>query len=221
MSNTRSTAQGPLVQGNGSRVQDSGDSAIEEVENLRKCALGFLYTYICLITHESDFAIAKEKRLLPLLDPSKGTEIEWEDWKQFSREVLAQHKPENVHWRFQRGELRLSRLNFFHRFTQSPLFTSYVRGWRGYGSLVSDNITWLVTATVFIALVLTALQVGLTTDQLMGNDAFIRFSYGFSVFSIVASVGAFFIVIIEVIYNIVKDNVGYSKKRKAAAKEVV
>ncbi|KAI0113578.1 hypothetical protein GGR51DRAFT_505980 [Nemania sp. FL0031] len=139
--NTRQMAQTPPSQGNAGTGQSQSSSSSPEADYLRSCALGFLYTYICLITHESDFAIAKEKKLLPLRNPREGTEIDWDDWKRFSREVLSQHSHNNTHWRFQRGELRLSRLNFFSRFTQFPLFTSYVRGWRGYGSLVRDNVT--------------------------------------------------------------------------------
>ncbi|KAI1157267.1 hypothetical protein F5B18DRAFT_671111 [Nemania serpens] len=107
--NTGSTAQG------------------SQQECLRSCALGFSYTYVCLVTHESDFVIEKEKRLLPLPTSSRDLEIEWDDWKH----------------------------------------------------LVRDNVTWLVTATVFIALVLTALQVGLATQELKENVSFSRFVWVF------------------------------------------
>lgn len=203
--NTGSTAQGS---------QQSSSSSTTAAVELRSCALGFLYTYVCLITRESDFTIAKEKGLLPLSTSSRDSEIEWNDWKQFSREVLSQHTAADVHWRFRRGELRLSRLNFFSR-CQFPLFTSYVRGWRGYSSLVRDNITWLVTSTVFIALVLTALQVGLATQELKENVSFSRFAFGFSVFAIVAPAGAFLLVVVEVAYNIIKDQLLYAQKREA------
>ncbi|KFA54456.1 hypothetical protein S40293_10222 [Stachybotrys chartarum IBT 40293] len=33
---------------------------------LRKCALSFLFSYAALLSYESDFRIAEEKRLLPL-----------------------------------------------------------------------------------------------------------------------------------------------------------
>ncbi|KAI1740208.1 hypothetical protein F4680DRAFT_420035 [Xylaria scruposa] len=207
---TPSAVQVSPGQGGNQGKQISGSSSalsVECMEKLRSCALGFVYTYICLISHESDFAIAKEKHLLPLANPSHGPEIQWDNWKEFSLRVLSEYDVKKVHWRFQRGELRLSRLNFFSRFTQFPPFTSYVRGWRTYGSLVRDNVTWLATAAVFVALVLTALQVGLATDQLKNNGAFVRFSYGFSVFSIVAPVGAFAFIIVEAVYNVIKDNV--------------
>ncbi|KAI2776453.1 hypothetical protein F4815DRAFT_449245 [Daldinia loculata] len=171
---------------------------------LRRCALGFLYSYVCLLTYESDFAYAKEHHLLPRL--AKGTEIQWDDWKKFSREILAKYKEADVHPRFHRGELRLSRLNFFSRFTQWPLFTSYIRGWRNYGSLVRDNITSLATVTVFIALILTAMQVALATDQIKANPRFMDVSYGFSIFAILAPLFVLFLVIVEVSYNLLKDN---------------
>ncbi|KAI0849479.1 hypothetical protein F5Y00DRAFT_261611 [Daldinia vernicosa] len=171
---------------------------------LRRCALGFLYSYACLITYESDFAYSKEHHLLPSL--ARGSEIQWDDWKKFSKEILAKYKEADVHPRFHRGELRLSRLNFFSRFTQWPLFTSYIRGWRNYGSLVRDNITSLATATIFIALILTAMQVALATDQIKAHPQFMDVSYGFSIFAILAPLFVLFLVIVEVLYNLLKDN---------------
>lgn len=45
----------------------------------RKVAVGFLYTYACLISSESDFHIANEKRLLPRIEDDSP--IRWADWK--------------------------------------------------------------------------------------------------------------------------------------------
>ncbi|KAI3326821.1 hypothetical protein HD806DRAFT_418610 [Xylariaceae sp. AK1471] len=188
------------------KLEDSSPSNQEDCpkQALRKCALGFLYTYVCLISYESDFAIAKEKGLLPRL--GDNSEICWDDWKKFVNEFLTQHDKANIHTRFHRGELRLSRLNTISRFTQWPLFTSYIRGWRNYSSLVRDNITSLATATIFIALILTAMQVALATDQLMENSQFMAVSYGFSIFAILAPFFVIFLVILGVIYNLLKDN---------------
>ncbi|KAF3059940.1 hypothetical protein GL218_04709 [Daldinia childiae] len=186
---------------------------------LRRCALGFLYSYVCLLTYESDFAYAKEHHLLPR--SAEESEIHWDDWKKFSKEILAKYKEADVHPRFHRGELRLSRLNFFSRFTQWPLFTSYIRGWRNYGSLVRDNITSLATVTVFIALILTAMQVALATDQIKANPRLMDVSYGFSIFAIFAPLFVLFLVIIEVFYNLLKDNLLTSSiaKKQAEKKE--
>lgn len=177
----------------------------------RKCALGFLYTYVCLIAYESDLAIANEKRLLPRL--GKDSEIQWNEWKEFSSEVLSRHDRSQVHPRFQRGELRLSRLNFFSRYTQWPLFTSYIRGWRNYRSLLRDNVTSLATASVFIGLILTAMQVALATSQLQENPRFMAVSVGFSIFSIVAPLAVVLLLVLEVFYNLLKDSLQYSRTR--------
>jgi hypothetical protein len=71
--------------------------------------------------------------------------------------------------RFLRAELRLSRLNTIRRL---PPFNPYLRGWRNYGSLFYENIAWMAAVNVFFALVLTAMQVGVATEQLQTNAAF-------------------------------------------------
>ncbi|KAK0630721.1 hypothetical protein B0T17DRAFT_616338 [Bombardia bombarda] len=64
---------------------------------------------------------------------------------------------------------------------------SYLRAHRNYGSLFRDNIAWVTASTVYVALVLTAMQVGLATEQLQGNTTFQRASYGFTVFAILGA----------------------------------
>jgi hypothetical protein len=172
-------------------------------KKLRKCALGFLYTYACLITYESDFAMANEKRLLPRM--TDDSTPHWEDWKKLVQEILMSHDKDEVHQRFHRGELRLSRLNTIHRFTQLPPFDPYFRSWRHYGDLFRDNLTWIATATIFIALVLTAMQVGLATDQLKASDSFMAASYGFTVFAILSPPCVFGLVLLAALYNLLKD----------------
>lgn len=49
-----------------------------------KCALGFLFPYVALIRHESDFFIAKEKHLLP-------EEVEWSGWRIFVEQLGTDH----------------------------------------------------------------------------------------------------------------------------------
>ncbi|GAB1311989.1 hypothetical protein MFIFM68171_02199 [Madurella fahalii] len=107
----------------------------------RRVALGFLYTYFCLISSESDFYVANENRLLPCRED--GEPLEWADWKILARELLQmyEHEPDAVHPRFLRAELRLSRINIIHRFTSLPRFNPYIRGRHNYGSLFRDNLT--------------------------------------------------------------------------------
>lgn len=189
--------------GSGNSQNQWAPAALCRKNNLRRVALGFLYTYACLVSSESDFFVATEKRLLP-----RGADdsiIKWGKWKKLSRELIEKHNPSTVHPRFLRAELRLSRINTINRFTRLPPFKPYLRGWRSYGSLFRDNLTWMATATIFIALVLTAMQVGLATDRLQGNGTFQRASYGFTVFAILGPICAFSLVVLEALFNLAKD----------------
>jgi Co/Zn/Cd efflux system component len=56
--------------------------------------------------------------------------------------------------------------------------------WDQYSAFFRDNFAWLASATIYIIIVLTAMQVGLATESLARNDAFQSASYGFTVFSI-------------------------------------
>ena len=145
---------------------------------LRMCALGFLFSYAALITHESDFEIAREKRLLP-------TEVTWTAWITLVKQLDTEKIYDKIDERFKYGELRLSRLNKIYRFTRCPLLLGpYVSHWHQYGGLLQDNFTWLASTTVYIAIVLTAMQVGLALDELKDNGSFVAASYGFTIFSI-------------------------------------
>jgi len=95
----------------------------------RKVALGFLYTYAYLISSESDFYIANEKRLLPCKEDD--TPIKQADWKNLARELLQMYGRDLdvIRPRFLHAELRLSRINTIHRFTRLPRFSPYRRSW--------------------------------------------------------------------------------------------
>ena len=89
----------------------------------------------------------------------------------------------NIDRRFIHGELRLSRLNKIYLLFQTPL-RRYMSQWNQYGSFFRDNFGWLASVIVYIAIVLTAMQVGLATEPLANNDAFQAASYGFTVFAL-------------------------------------
>ncbi|KAF4760999.1 hypothetical protein HAV15_007886 [Penicillium sp. str.  len=190
---------------NMNRTEDSAIQALPECprRRLHKCAMGFLYTYVCLVSYESDFRIANEHHLLP--SRFDGSAVTWENWKVFVREILNQYHKDDTHPRFHRAELRLSRLNNVHRFTQFPLLEPYLRDRRNFGSLFSDNITWLATATVFVVLVLTAMQVGLATDQLKNSKRFMAASEGFTVFAILGPICGFGFIILDLIHHLLKE----------------
>ncbi len=185
----------------------------------RRVALGFLYTYACLISSETDFHLANEKRLLPRKE--HDAPIAWSDWKALARELLHTHEHDplaTMHPRFRRAELRLSRVNTLSRLTR---FRPYVRGRHSYGSFFRDNLAWTAAATVFVALMLTAIQVGLATDRLREDAAFQQASYGFTVFAILAPVGVSVLAVLRALFHLVQDLpllLGAQRKRSAAGR---
>jgi hypothetical protein len=81
----------------------------------------------------------------------------------------------------------------------------------------------MATTTVFVALVLTAMQVGLATERLQGDATFQQASYGFTVFAILGPICVFALVILRALLNLVKDLpllLGAQRKRPAAARTV-
>ena len=178
-------------------------------QRLWKIALGFLFSYAALIAHESDFMIAKEKHLLP-------PEIQWPVWGALVEQLDAEHIYPKIDPRFIYGELRLSRLNKIYRLSQRPLLRGYMSHWHQYGSFLHDNFAWLASATVYIAIVLTAMQVGLATKALVNNDAFQSASYGFTVFSILGPLVATALITLAFCYIFVNNwiaTVIYNKER--------
>lgn len=172
-------------------------------------ALGFLFSYAALIAHESDFHIAKEAYLIP-------EEVQWSAWRMAVHELLGTSLIySRIDPRFHYGELRLSRLNKIYFFWKTPL-RGYVSRWNQYGSFLHDNFALLASSTVYIAVVLTAMQVGLATDALKDNASFQLASYGFTVFSIVGPLAAAAVANSVACYFFISNWVaarGYSKER--------
>ncbi|KAH0443099.1 hypothetical protein CcaCcLH18_01212 [Colletotrichum camelliae] len=157
---------------------------------LWKSALGFLYSYRALIRHESDFRLAQENLLLP-------GQIEWADWKRFVAELNTKHTDGQIHERFIYGELCRSRLNTLPFIRSNFRESTYVPRWYRHGELFRNNSAWLASATVYITIVLTAMQLGLATKALAENAFFHSASYGFTVFSIVAPLAAAGLIIVR------------------------
>ncbi|KAJ5458451.1 hypothetical protein N7475_009839 [Penicillium sp. IBT 31633x] len=146
---------------------------------LYKCALGFLSSYMALIQFESDFFIAQSYHLIP-------NNITWEIWLKLNQELLANDaiNPANINSRYWFGELRLSRLNKIYAIRYAGVFRGYQFTYQTYGELFYDYLTPLTAATIYVALVLTAMQVGLATNRLGISSPFQDASYGFTVFAI-------------------------------------
>ncbi|KAJ5327014.1 uncharacterized protein MYU51_008211 [Penicillium brevicompactum] len=155
---------------------------------LRRRALGFLFSYAALLSHESDFFIAKDKHLLP-------KEVEWPAWRILVDQLDTQNIYPYIDHRFIHGELRLSRLNKIYALYQTPL-RGYMARWNQYSAFFHDHFTWLASGTLYIAVVLSAMQVGLATNALEHNKAFQSASYGFTVFSIFGPLITAFIILL-------------------------
>ena len=105
----------------------------------------------------------------------------WTKWQNFVEESITSSVYKDTHRRFHYGELRLGRLNAIYLFTR---FGYYMNQWPNYSSFLRDQLGWLAMTTIYIALVLTAMQVGLATNQLKANAPYMTAAYGFSVFAI-------------------------------------
>lgn len=167
-----------------SRQTTSGTQKMAEVPicercQMYKCALGFLLSYASLISYENDLCIAKEANLVPV-------ELTWPDWRILIKELLTRENKRNINKRYLYGELRLARLNKVYRYTLRSPIRGYLYGHSSSSKFWQDNFTRIVSLFAYIAIVLTAMQVGLATKRLQNNDAFQRASFGFTVFSILA-----------------------------------
>jgi hypothetical protein len=154
---------------------------------LHGCALGLLFSYTALIMYETDFRLAQEHGLLP-------RSITWLAWRTLCSEFLSDFSYSAINPRYWYGELRLARLNMIYRIKNRSLWRAYsqVDHPSVYGSFLQDHFGSLAAALAFVAIVLTAMQVGLETEALQQSWAFQEASYVFTVFSILAPIaGAF------------------------------
>lgn len=188
---------------NQSAIESRDPPAVACKEHLRKVALGFLYTYACLVSTESDFLIAIEGRLLPR-EPDDST-ITWAQWQRFVREIVGQHDSAKIHPRFLRAELRLSRINGIHRTKQFLFSEAYFGGWNNYSSFFRDNLAWIAAITAYMVLILTAMQVGLATERLQSSPVFQQASYAFTVLAILGPVGLVSLVFLRASIEFTKD----------------
>jgi hypothetical protein len=165
--------------GDGQHDSDRDAHEPDRRNHIYKCALGFLSSYVALIQFESDLAIARTHHLLP-------PEVTWNEWVNLVRQLLANGAtdPQKINSRYLYGELRLSRLNKIYSWRLGSVSRGYQFTYQTFGELCRTYLTTLTAATIYIALVLTAMQVGLGTTRLSGSSSFQNASYGFTVFSI-------------------------------------
>jgi hypothetical protein len=157
-------------------------------------ALGLLFSYMALVPSELDFAIACDSKLF-------HKDYEWQSWRKLTSRILADC-PDNeiyrhISKRYIHGELRLSRLDKVYRYRYGSLLHGFsaLLGSTRYADFFLENLKFVTATTVYVALVLTAMQVGLAAEPLSSNESFRRASYGFTVFAILSSIVAVGVVV--------------------------
>ncbi|KAJ5864656.1 uncharacterized protein N7529_006572 [Penicillium soppii] len=157
---------------------------------LSQSALGFLNSYIALIQYPSDFLIAKQHSLLP-------DTLTWPQWSALVQNLLKNDVIclDKINPRYRYGELRLSRLNKIYFCVRGSFIRGYRPKYQTFQELFHAYLTPITAMTVYIALVLTAMQVGLGTERLQSSQAFQNASYGFTVFSILGPLLLVFVVV--------------------------
>jgi small-conductance mechanosensitive channel len=152
---------------------------------LQPYALGLLYSYTALIASPLDLSIAHSKNLLP-------STLSWPQWKDLIANLSLTLTPEQPYSkiapRYIHGELRLSRLNKISRLIGQSLAYGFLpeTSTSLFSEFYAENFGKLAAALVYVALLLTAMQVGLADIYLVENEAFQRACYGFAIFAMVA-----------------------------------
>lgn len=123
-------------------------------KNLRPEALGFMHTYSQLIVHESDFDQAKELRLLP-----HG--IDWHGWCHFIQGFRhLQPKDLAPRSRYHYGEIRLTRLNWWHCLLKGYSYAQVDHNYASFFSKFGAPYLFIFGA---VTVILTGVQVGIDT----------------------------------------------------------
>ena len=183
-------------------------------EKHHKNACGLIHSYTWLVCYPSDLKIAKDHGLLP-------DWITWTQWLMFTRAFLNAFDHEdlsNFNERYTYGELRMDRINWIYRLTFRNFMRGYEYRYNRFSVFLRLNFAWLAVVFLYITVVLSAMQVGLSTDRLKGSSRFQDASYGFTVFSILTPliVVAFiaFVLMVLVFYNFSKTIVYKNKVEK-------
>ena len=124
---------------------------------IKEAALGYLRTYTYLIRHQSDFSIAQREnlRLIP-------QDVDWQQFCRF-RSALTGIKDTEVSGRYQYGELRLTRLNFYAKFLLRKFCYERVHG--QYGDYFARLYGPLLFIFALSSTILNAMQVDMVAQQ--------------------------------------------------------
>lgn len=122
--------------------------------------MGYLRSYFYLITHESDFHIARELRLIP-------HDVTWVQLSNFLS-GLGGVTDLDVAGRFHYGEIRLTRLNFYSKLILRKFYFHRVHG--QYGAYFETFYGPLLFTFGTLSLLLNAMQVEMSVEQVNLKD---------------------------------------------------
>jgi hypothetical protein len=151
------------------------DAVVLPDAKLYRNILGFLYSYIMLIKHASDLALAHKLGLI-------SKKVEWNPWREFRTAFLGNISSGRVprtliNERFEYGELRLARLNYIYRLSFRGLkyFTTHCE----YTTYFREYTAASIILFAFVTVALTAMQVVVGMNGV--SQALIETSYRFSI----------------------------------------
>lgn len=128
----------------------------QERADAKAAATGFMRSYSYMILHASDYRIAIESNLIQ-------SEIPYSRLRQFLANF--QNAPVTVSKRYQFGELRLSRLNFWVRIFLRRFMFQKVQIHYTYNAYFSRFYGPLIFIFAFFSTTLSAMQVGLASNS--------------------------------------------------------
>jgi len=132
-------------------------------QSIRMAALGYLRTYTYLIRHQSDFLIAQRDslRLVP-------QHIDWAQFCHFLSDI-SKVDDVDVSGRYQYGELRLTRLNFYAKFFLRKFYYQQVHG--QYGDYFARLYGPILFTVAMASTILNAMQVELAAEQILDRPS--------------------------------------------------
>jgi hypothetical protein len=140
-------------------------------------ALGFMFSYVALVHSESDFHIAQQYHLIP-------SSVEWHHWVSFVRQLLSNDLKSKINKRYHFGEVSLLGLNALC-ILNGWGFRAYNYSSRDYSNWIRRNVEGIFALFALLAIILSAMQVGLGTNHLQNSPAFQSATFGFTVTSII------------------------------------
>ncbi|KAG9235916.1 hypothetical protein BJ875DRAFT_503705 [Amylocarpus encephaloides] len=190
-----------------STLCDSGSGEWGEAEmDLFTSSVGLLLSYTWLIRWESDLTLAHAHGLV-------SKDINYIKWMAFRSSFVSTFSRDQLpipwlSWRYDYAELRLNRINVIWRLTPKSL-SDFIRGYQSpyrlYTSFFQKNFSLVIVIFIYVTVVLTAMQLGLTTTKLEGSEMFQNASVGFAVFCCILPVVvlgvAFILLVILILFN--------------------